>query len=73
MSSSFSSLAKHVFPNTKICIDPFHVINRLNDMVDASRQRYQNQFWDARDTADYHKMKHISYLLKTQEVNQTSY
>lgn len=42
MSNSFSSMAKQVFPNAKICIDPFHVINRLNDMVDAVRRRYQN-------------------------------
>lgn len=73
MSSSFSSLAKQVFPNAKICIDPFHVIKRLNDMVDAVRRRYQNQFRDAGDTAGYHKLKNISYLLKTQEINQTAY
>ncbi|HIT67898.1 MAG TPA: transposase [Candidatus Merdisoma merdipullorum] len=70
MSSSFSSLEKHVFPNAKICIDPFHVINRLNDMVDDVGRRYQNHFRNAGDTAGYHKMKHISYLLKPRKLTK---
>lgn len=43
MRNGFVSVAKKCFPLTKVCIDPFHVIKRLNKMVDDVRSRYQNQ------------------------------
>jgi transposase len=70
MSNSFVSLAKKDFPNAKVCIDPFHVIQRLDDMVDEVRCRIQREFKDAGDTDNYKKVKHLIRLLKTKQLNQ---
>lgn len=73
MSNGFVSVSKKSFPNARICIDPFHVIKRLNDMVDEVRLRYQHQFQDAGDTESLKKVKSITRLLKTKEYNQIAY
>ncbi|MBM6949557.1 transposase, partial [Mordavella massiliensis] len=73
MSNGFVSMAKSVFPRAKICIDPFHVVQRLNKMADDVRKRYQHQFQDTGDTESYKKVKGIIRLLKTSEFNQVSY
>lgn len=73
MSNGFVSVAKKDFPNAKICIDPFHVINRLNDMVDSVRRRYQHTFQENGETENYKKVKNIIRLLKTKQVNQQAY
>ena len=64
MRGGFVSVAKNNFPNAKICIDPFHVIQRLNDMVDQVRIRCQNQFQNNGDIQNYRKIKNLSRLLK---------
>ena len=73
MSNSFVSIAKKTFPNAKICIDPFHVIKRLNDMVDDVRLRYQRRFHDIGYTESFREIKGITRLLKTKEFNQKEY
>ena len=73
MSNGFVSIAKKDFPNAKICIDPFHVINSLNDMVDSVRRRYQHTFQENGETDNYKKVKNIIRLLKTKQSNQQSY
>ena len=73
MSNGFVSMAKKTFPEAKICIDPFHVIRRLNDMVDDVRLRYQRRFQDSGDTESFRKVKGIARLLKTKEFNQKEY
>lgn len=73
MSSGFVSVSKKCFPQAKICIDPFHVVKRLNEMVDDVRIRFQHQFQNAGDTENYKKLKSISRLLKTKEYNQSAY
>ena len=73
MSNGFVSVAKKNFPNARICIDPFHVIKRLNDMVDQVRLRYQNQFKNTGDMTNFRKIKGIARLLKTKEINQQKY
>ncbi len=50
MSNGFVSVSRKNFPDARICIDPFHVVKRLNEMVDDVRLRYQRQFQDAGDT-----------------------
>lgn len=47
MSNGFVSISKKSFSNVRICIDSFHVAERLSDMVDDVRLRYQHQFQDA--------------------------
>ncbi|MFQ6878809.1 MAG: transposase [Oscillospiraceae bacterium] len=66
----FVSVAKN-FPNAKICIDPFHVIQRLNDMADQVHIRCQNQFQNNGNLQNYRKIKNLSRLLKTCEYRQT--
>ena len=73
MRGGFVSVAKKNFPNAKICIDPFHVIQRLNDMVDQVRIRCQNQFQNNGDLQNYRKIKNLSRLLKTCEYRQAAY
>ena len=73
MSNGFISVARKNFPHAKICIDPFHVIKRLNDMVDQVRLRYQNQRKADGDPEGYRNLKGILRLLKTSEYHQTSY
>ena len=73
MSNGFVSVAKKNFPNARICIDPFHVIKRLNDMVDQIRLRYQNQFKNIGDMENLRNLKSIARLLKTKESNRQKY
>ena len=70
MSNGFVSVSRKNFPNARICIDPFHVIKRLNEMVDEVRLRYQRQFQDTGDSENMKKVKGIIRLLKTKEYNQ---
>ena len=73
MSNGFVSVSRKNFPNARICIDPFHVVKRLGDMVDDVRLRYQHQFQDTGDTESLKKVKSIARLLKTKEYNQVAY
>ena len=73
MSNGFVSVSRKNFPDARICIDPFHVVKRLNEMVDDVRLRYQRQFQDAGDTESLKKLKGIIRLLKTREDNQVKY
>ncbi len=73
MSNGFVSVARKNFPDARICIDPFHVIKRLNDMAGQVRLRYQNQFKNTGDMADCRKIKGIARLLKAKEINQQKY
>lgn len=73
MSNGFVSVTKKNFLNAKICIDPFHVIKRLNDVAGQVRLRYQNQFKNTGDMADCRKIKGIARLLKTKEINRQKY
>ena len=73
MSNGFVSVARKNFPNAKICIDPFHVVKRLNDMVDQVRIRCQNQFQNNGNMQNYRKIKNLSRLLKTCEYRQAAY
>lgn len=65
MHNAYPSLAKRCFPDAVICIDLFHVINRLNTAVDEVRRRLQNSFKEQDDETRYECLKHSSYLLKT--------
>ena len=73
MSNGFISVSRKNCPNARICIDPFHVIKRLNEMVDGVRLRYQRQFQDAGNSENTKKVKGIIRLLKTKEYNQAAY
>ena len=71
MHNGYVSTAKEIFPHATICIDMFHVINRLNEAVDAVRRRLQNVYRESAPET-YELLKHTAYLLKTKESNQVS-
>lgn len=70
MSGSFISFAKQCFPKACICIDNFHIVQRLDKVVDDVRRRMQHYYKDNGDTERYTLLKHISYALKTKSSNQ---
>lgn len=69
MSGSFISFAKQCFPNAHICIDNFHIIQRLENSADAVRIRKQNYYKNNDDNERYSLFKHLSLLLKTKISN----
>lgn len=40
MHAGFANLAGSVFPNAVVCIDPFHVVKRLNKAIGDTRNRF---------------------------------
>ena len=47
MSGSFISMARDCFPSAQICVDLFHVVKNLNEMVRDVRIRVQHELIDA--------------------------
>lgn len=77
MHSGFVSVARKCFPNALVCIDTFHVVNRLNEAMDAIRRRIQNELEaDAEKGASANAagcvkdLKNAAYILKTKEANK---
>ena len=70
MSGSFISLAKECFPHATICIDNFHVVQRLTKVVTDVRRRLQNNFKNAGNDDNYNQLKNIRYALTTAKYNQ---
>lgn len=73
MHNGFVSVAKKCFPHAVICIDMFHVIKRLNSMVDDIRYRIQKYYQEHNDTENYRKLKAATRLFKTNRTNQMLY
>ena len=72
MSGSFISLAKNCFPKALICIDNFHLIERLEKAVTNVRVRNQNRLRDSGHEGDYKLLKNLHYILMTKSSNQES-
>jgi len=71
MHSGFIGVAKICFPNAVICLDSFHVVNRLNDAMDEIRRRIQNELAESEDSNGNAKyLKDSAYILKTKESNK---
>ena len=73
MHSGFISVAREVFPGAHICIDMFHVVQRINDAVDAIRIRFQRCVQNSDDPQDrqkYFLLKHAARSLLTSEIKQ---
>ncbi|MCC8101272.1 MAG: ISL3 family transposase [Clostridiales bacterium] len=81
MHSGFAKLRHRVFPNAILCIDRFHVVQRLNNAVDYVRIRYQKELKarldinenDEEAEALYKLLKDSAHLLTTKESNYTVY
>ncbi|MCD7804809.1 MAG: ISL3 family transposase [Oscillospiraceae bacterium] len=73
MHAGFMSVAKECFPNALICIDLFHVVNRLNDAMDQIRRRIQHEVISMESNSseeNYTLLKKSAYILKTKEANK---
>lgn len=81
MHSGFAKLRHSIFPNAILCIDYFHVVQRLNNAVSYVRIRFQKEM-KARTASDpgdtevedlYDLLKNSAHLLTTKESNLTRY
>ena len=63
MNGAFISLAKECFPKATICVDNFHVVQRLSKAVTDVRRRLQNTYKANEDITSYNLMKHLQYPL----------
>ncbi|MCD8362167.1 MAG: ISL3 family transposase [Lachnospiraceae bacterium] len=73
MHSGFMYVAKECFPNALICIDLFHVVNRVNIAMDQIRRRIQHELSKQKSAAseeNYRLLKNSAYILKTKEANK---
>lgn len=73
MHSGFMYVAKECFSNAVICIDLFHVINRLNVAMDQIRRRIQHELSSKESDSskeNYKLLKNSAYILKTKEANK---
>lgn len=69
MHNGFISVAREIFPQAQICIDMFHIVNRLNDAVTEVRSRLQREAI-AHDDQDAWKLLRSS--MRTMLLNETS-
>lgn len=70
MHSGFISIGKACFPDAIICIDLFHVVNRLNMAMDAIRRRTQDSLLEdgsEESLRECKNLKNCRYKLKTKE------
>lgn len=70
MSGSFISLAKECFPNALICIDNFHLVQRLERVVTNVRVQNQNLARYEGRSDDYTLLKNLHLALLTKACNQ---
>lgn len=66
MNAGFISLKK-IFPNAKVCVDNFHVVQRLNKALSDVRNRYQRSFSDQGDTDSASFLKGLRLKLTVRE------
>ena len=73
MHGGYITLARECFPCATVCVDPFHVVRRVSDAMDAVRIRVQHKLQEAGKTEDYTFLKNCSRLLRTAERNHQKY
>ena len=69
MHNGYVSVAKEMLPNANICIDMFHVIEKLHDAMDAIRCAEQDKFKEASDSEHYQLFHSLRHTLKTDRLN----
>lgn len=81
MHAGFANLAGDVFPNAVVCIDPFHVVKRLNQAIDETRNRFYKPLLRQLEAAPdnpvikrkVNVLKGVSRLMKTWDSNLPKY
>ena len=73
MAKCYIGLVQKCFPNAEVCVDNYHVTNRLNTCVNDIRKKEQNRL----ENTDSHKLaselKHLSHKFTTSIYNQQYY
>lgn len=67
MYKPYKDIALSYFPNAKVCVDSFHVIEHINKAMDNIRLRVQKKFIDKNTqerSKDYYLLKTFHYYLK---------
>ena len=73
MGKQYLYLANECFPNATVCLDNYHVTNRLNEAVHAVRIKEQDYLLSMGDNAAYADLKHLNRRLITSVYNQPLY
>ena len=73
MGPQYLTLAEKCFPNATVCLDNYHVINRLNKAVNSVRIREQNHLLSNDQNAEYNDLKKLSHKFVTSLNNQSAY
>ncbi|MCD8104311.1 MAG: ISL3 family transposase [Lachnospiraceae bacterium] len=81
MHDGFANLAGDIFPNAIVCIDPFHVVKRLNEAIGDTRNRFykpllRQQEREPKNNAvkmEIDVLKGTSRLIKTWDSNLPDY
>ena len=69
MYNGYVSVAKDLLPNAHICIDTFHVIEKLHDAMNAIRCAEENQAKEEGDTDRYQLFFRLRRTLTTDRLN----
>lgn len=73
MAKHYMNLVKKCFPKATVCVDNYHVTNRLNKCVNNIRIKEQNRLLDAGKKKDYGDLKGLSHRLTTSLYHQRSF
>lgn len=64
MYKNYKLLCSIFFKNTTVCIDPFHVMKKVNDSLNAFRKRIMRTFQnEKKDSREYRLLKSRYYLI----------
>lgn len=69
---AYLNLSRYCFPNAVVCLDNFHIVNRLNEAMDAARIKEQDRLLSEGHKAASTELKRLNKRLKTALNNQTA-
>ncbi len=73
MAGCYTGLVRKCFPNADVCVDNYHVVNRLNRCVNDIRVREQNRLTAANEKKSASDLKHLSHKFVTSIYRQKYY
>ena len=73
MGKQYLHLASHCFPNATVCLDNFHIIQRLDVAMDQARLKYVDVLLKADKKSEASELKKLSKRFKTRADHQEQY
>ena len=73
MGKQYLNLASHCFPNATVCLDNFHIIQRLDLAMDQARIKYVDKLYSEGKDKQALELKKLSRRLKTRADHQEAY